>query len=33
MRKYGVTNRTQVAVVCGASGEVAPAAALKCPLF
>jgi len=24
MRKFGVTNRTQVAVVCGAGGEVAP---------
>jgi DNA-binding NarL/FixJ family response regulator len=27
MRKFGVTNRTQVAVVCGAGGEVAPAPA------
>jgi DNA-binding NarL/FixJ family response regulator len=27
MRKYGVTNRTQVAVVCGASGEAASAPA------
>jgi hypothetical protein len=25
MRKFGVTNRTQVAVVCRAGGEVAPA--------
>jgi DNA-binding NarL/FixJ family response regulator len=27
MRKFGVTNRTQVAVVCGAGGAVAPAPA------